>query len=853
MHYSLFAPLRTGQIRIQYPCGVSPMETAIRLQQTVVDVVIDLPTSLQEVFTYLLPRALEPKVQVGSCVLVPFGGQEVLGYVARRYSVEAPEAGKLKPVLDVVEGSLPLDENRFALAEWLAHQCCCGLAAAVRLLAPTEMVAKVHRVLRLTPQVQQQELWELSPNAPERRLLELLRSAGGQLPEATAKAQLGATLFNTAIYRLKRRGLVEQRNVLEAATARTRALRHVRLNIAPEQAERLAQACAKRAPAQAALLRALAVAAQEMLPMAELLRQVGVSASALRSLQARGVVAVADVPVYRSPFAQTCLSEVNHRIQVTSDQERCLSAIGQAIESGEAHSFLLFGVTGSGKTEVYLRAVSQALARGRSALMLVPEIALAAQVVEAVKARFGNLVAVLHSALSAGERFDEWRRARDQRARVVVGARSAVFAPLDNIGLIVIDEEHEGAYKQQEQTPRYHARTVALERARRERAVVLMGSATPSVETFYAAQQGVHTLLQLPTRVTGRPLPTVHVVDMRDSPRVRAGIFSQQMAEAIAERLRRGEQIILFLNRRAYASFVMCRKCGYVAKCRRCEVSLSYHKVDQSLRCHHCDHRQPVPAKCPACGGTQILPFGLGTQRVEEEMRQLFPEARLLRMDRDTTTRKGAHQVLLARFRAQEADVLIGTQMVAKGLDFPNVTLVGVVSADTALHLPDFRAGERAFQLLTQVAGRAGRAHQPGEVIVQTFNPEHEAIHAATTHDYLRFFEREIAHREELGYPPFARLANILATHPEEPKVEQTCREAAARLREAIRSERIEAEVLGPVQAPIARLRGLWRWHCLVKCYQPTLLPDLLSRALATFRAEPGGSLQIDVDPYSVL
>jgi primosomal protein N' (replication factor Y) len=840
-------------MRIQYPCVVFTMETVNRLQQLVVDVVVDVPAALQEVFTYLLPRALEPKVQVGSCVLVPFGGQEVLGYVARRTLMEPREAGKLKQVIDVVEGSLPLDENRLALAEWLAQEYRCGLAAAVRLLAPTEMVAKVQRVLCLTPQVQQQELWELSPNAPERRLLELLQSAGGQLPEATAKAQLGATLFNTAIYRLKRRGLVEQKNVLEAATARARVLRHVRLNISPEQAENLAEACAPRAPAQAALLRALAVAQEEMLPMAELLRQVGVSASALKSLQMRGVVDFADVPVYRSPLGKISPSGTDAPLQVTPDQERCLSAIGQAIESGEHRSFLLFGVTGSGKTEVYLRAVSQALSRGRSALILVPEIALAAQVVEAVKARFGNLVAVLHSALSAGERFDEWRRAREQRARVVVGARSAVFAPLDNLGLIVIDEEHEGAYKQQEHVPRYHARTVALERARRERAVLLMGSATPSVEMFYEAQQGIHTLLHLPTRVEGRPLPAVHVVDMRDSPRARGGVFSQQMAEAIAERLRRGEQVILFLNRRAYASFVMCRKCGYVVKCLRCEVSLSYHKVDHSLRCHHCDYRRSVPEKCPSCGAVQIYPFGLGTQRVEEEMQHLFPEARLLRMDRDTTTRKGAHHVLLARFRAHEADVLIGTQMVAKGLDFPKVTLVGVVSADTALHIPDFRAGERAFQLLTQVAGRAGRAHQPGEVIVQTFNPEHEAVQTAATHDYLQFYEREIAHREEMRYPPFSRLANILATHPEEAKAEEMSRRAAGRLREVIQSEHIDAEVLGPVQAPIARLRGLWRWHCLVKCYQPKALPDLLHRALAGMSSPQGGAPQVDIDPYSVL
>ncbi len=822
-------------------------------QQPVVDVVVDLPAALQEVFTYMVPRALETKVQVGSCVLVPFSGQQVLGYVARRYFADARGTGRLKAVIDVVEGSLPLDENRLALAEWLAREYRCGLAAAVRLLAPTEMVAHVQKVLRLTPQVQQQELWEGAPSSPERQLLELLQQSGGQLPEATAKARLGANLFSTALYRLRRRGLVDIRNVLEEASGKVRTLLHVRLNIPAEQARSLADACVCRAPAQAALLRALAVAEQEMLPMAELLRQVGVSASALKSLQAREVVELVEAPVYRTPVLQGGEASEEAHLHMTTDQERCLNEIGQAIEAHTHRSFLLFGVTGSGKTEVYLRAVAMTLSRGRSALILVPEIALAAQVVEAVKARFGNLVAVLHSALSAGERFDEWRRAREQRARVVVGARSAVFAPLEQLGLIVIDEEHEGAYKQQEHTPRYHARTVGMQRAGREQAVLLMGSATPAIETFYQARQGMHRLLHLPSRVEGRPLPQVHIVDMRGSARVRGGVFSQQMAEAIAERLERREQVILFLNRRAYASFVMCRKCGMVIRCTRCAVSLSYHKVDNSLHCHHCDYKQNVPDRCPSCGATQIYPFGLGTQRVEEEVQRLFPEARLLRMDRDTTSRKGAHHVLLARFRAQEADVLIGTQMVAKGLDFPNVTLVGVVSADTALHIPDFRAAERAFQLLTQVAGRAGRAHQPGEVVVQTFNPEHEAIQFASTHDYLQFYEREILHREELRYPPFSRLANLLATHPEEAKAEQMCQQAAQHLREAIRATGVDAEVLGPVQAPIARLRGLWRWHCLLKCYQPALLPDLLGEALDGFRALEGGTLHIDIDPYSVL
>lgn len=818
----------------------------------VVDVVIDIPAALQEVFTYLLPSSLSERVQEGSCVVVPFGSQEVLGYVVRRYTIEGRKPLALKAVADVVEGSLPLDEGRMRLAEWLAQEYACGLAAAVRLLAPTEMVARVQRVLRLTPYAAQQQLWEWEHESAERRLVELLQQHGGQMLETVAKAQLGTNLFQKALYRLKRRGIVEQKRVVEAASVRPRLLKHVGLAIDVEQALALARSLEGRAPAQASLLRALAVAESEMLPMAELLRQVGVSNSALQGLQSKGVVYTREAAVERSPSVPVAPAGETD-IRLTAEQECCLRRIVEAVDSGNSSSFLLFGVTGSGKTEVYLRAVSHVLQRGRSALVLVPEIALAAQVVEAVRGRFGKVVAVFHSALSAGERFDEWRRAREHRARVVVGARSAVFAPVEQLGLIVLDEEHEAAYKQQEHTPRYHARRVALERAQREGAVLLMGSATPAVETFYEASQGKHELLRLTSRVEGRSMPAVHLVDLRSAARVGQGLFSQQMVEAIGERLTRGEQIILFLNRRAYGSFVLCRRCGHVVKCYRCEISLAYHKVDHSLRCHHCDYRRAMPPRCPSCGAESLYPFGLGTQRVEEELRRLFPQARLLRMDRDTTTRKGAHHVLLARFRAHEADILIGTQMVAKGLNFPKVTLVGVVSADTALHLPDFRAGERAFQLLTQVAGRSGRGERAGEVVIQTFNPEHEAVRAACAQDYLLFYEREIAHRAELRYPPFSRLANVLVVHPDPLVAEQTCRSAAQRLNEVIRSEGVYAEVLGPVQAPIARLRGMWRWHALVKCYQPEVLPELIQSALKRGSSPSGGALHIDIDPYSLM
>jgi primosomal protein N' (replication factor Y) len=509
---------------------------------------------------------------------------------------------------------------------------------------------------------------------------------------------------------------------------------------------------------------------------------------------------------------------------------------------------LLYGVTASGKTEVFLHAIAEVMAQGRQAIVLMPEISLTAQAIGIYRARFGDRVAILHSALSTGERWDECARVSSGEAAVIIGARSALFAPTRALGLIVIDEEHETSYKQ-EQAPRYHARDVALKRGELNSCPVVLASATPAVESFYLAEAGRHRLLRLPTRVEDRPMPSVRVVDLRGAARHPA-IFSGPLRQGIAERLQAGEQAILFLNRRGYATFLLCPACGHSVRCADCGVALTFYQQDNRIRCHHCGLSLHAPDTCAKCGGRQFSFSGFGTERVESELMRLFPQARPGRMDRDTTAGKGAHLRIVSSFREAETNILIGTQMVAKGFDFPGVTLVGVISADTALNLPDFRAGERTFQLLTQVAGRSGRGEKEGEVVVQTYQPEHYAVLAAAEQDYEAFYRQEIEMRRELGYPPFSQLANLVFTS--ESKLEAESRAAAVAQLITASDPAGEVAVLGPAPAPLERLRGRYRWHLLVRGPEGIVQPTLRA-ALAAAPEWPQGSMVVDVDPVSLM
>lgn len=538
--------------------------------------------------------------------------------------------------------------------------------------------------------------------------------------------------------------------------------------------------------------------------------------------------------------------------RLTPDQEAALASLRADMGEGRFRVHLLAGVTGSGKTEVYLRAMAETLDRGRTALFLVPEIGLAPILSRAVRGRFGEIAAILHSGLRPEERLAEWRRVHEGRAKVVLGARSAVFAPLRGLGIVVVDEEHEGAYKQEE-TPRYHGRDLALVRAAREGAVALLGSATPSLESWHRARQGSYRLSLLPRRVSGRPLPEVEVVDMREEFRITGSTspLSERLVEALAGLRERGEQAIVLLNRRGYASFVLCRECGETVLCPRCELSLTYHRGAERLRCHYCNHSRPRPSRCPGCESAHLHFGGEGTERAERHLRRRLPDLRVLRMDRDTVRAREGHLRILAGFEAGEADVLLGTQMVAKGHDFPRVTLVGVLAADAVLGRPDFRAAERTFQMITQVAGRAGRGEGPGRVLVQAFRPGHPAIRSALDQDHAAFAAREMRYRRALGYPPCSHLARVLVSDSDPGRARERARRAFAALEEAGEGHLV---ILGPAPAPLARLRGRHRVHLLVRAGARGRLVAALRGMLDTLDPDGGAprGLLVDVDPLQL-
>jgi primosomal protein N' (replication factor Y) len=600
-----------------------------------------------------------------------------------------------------------------------------------------------------------------------------------------------------------------------------------------------------RATTQRAVLDALAAGPVRV---AELAADLGSVDGALKKLAAEGVVAVERRRRHRDANVREKAAPRHERL--TGGQVAALDAIADALAGGTGRVIVLDGVTGSGKTEVYLRAIESVTNDGGDACVLVPEISLTPQTVGRFRSRFGDDVAVLHSRLSAGERFDQWDLVRRGEAHIVVGARSALFAPLSHLRLIVIDEEHESSYKQCS-APRYHARDVAEEIARRTGAVVVLGSASPSMEARERCESGDWTRVELPERVTGKPLPPVVVVDMAaefaDGHR---SMFSRPLTEALADVAAAGEKAVLFLNRRGFASFLLCRECGFVPECESCAVSLTYHEVGNQLVCHHCGARHPVPATCPRCGSPYLRQFGAGTQRVEAELEQLVPGLPVVRMDADTTKGKGGHERALAQFEALPSGVLLGTQMIAKGLDYPEVTLVGVINADTTLHLPDFRAGERTYQLLEQVAGRAGRGDKPGRVVVQTYWPEHPAIQAAALHAPDVFYADEEATRAELHYPPFARLANVLIWG----KVQAEVAKQAAAVNEALLAVADEGwELLGPGPAPLSRVKGVWRWHVLVKAPRSSDVSEPIGVALRAVKRVDGVSVAADVDPTDLL
>ena len=619
--------------------------------------------------------------------------------------------------------------------------------------------------------------------------------------------------------------------------------------IAPEEIEKLR----KRAPRQAELLEAIAKLSAPV-SAADLLREISLDNATLRALQKRGLVQLRTEAVPRDPHSDEQFV-ASSNLTLNAEQAVALAAVTEALASPEsARPILLHGVTGSGKTEIYLQAIRLALARGKTAIVLVPEISLTPQTVERFKSRFAeaeDMVAVLHSRLSEGERHDEWHKIQAGRARIVIGARSAVFAPLENLGLIVVDEEHETSYKQEE-APRYHARDVAVVRGKLENAVVLLGTATPSLESYFNATRGKYQLLNLTLRVDDNQMPLMRIVDLRQEARKAKSltILGEKLHSAIIARLEKSEQTILFLNRRGFSTSLLCSACGEARECPNCSVALTFHRTAARLSCHLCGHTAAVPKKCPACGEAALIFSGFGTEKVEAHVAQLFPKAVVRRMDADSMTRKDAYRETLRAFRAGKIDILVGTQMIAKGLHFPNVTLVGIINADLSLHLPDFRAGERTFQLLTQVAGRAGRGETPGEVFVQTFTPFSPSIQFARHHDFAGYFEQELEFRERCDFPPFKHAILLTVRSSHEARAKFSAETIARRLREALPEEFIMS---APTPAPLEKLQGHFRFHILLRGEAILRLSRLVRETLDKLPLPEDVIASVDVDPYQLL
>jgi primosomal protein N' (replication factor Y) len=819
---------------------------------TVVEVAVPVP--VDETFDYALvdERTLEPGVRV----LVPHGGRRVVGVVvasrpassARANGAQPRRPGSLRAVLQVLdeEPVLPLALLEAVLR--VAREALCPPGIALAAAIPPGTAARPGTKVALLPAgMRALERGELRGT-----LGQVLWALGRRArSESEIRARFPAAV--AALERLERLGFVSRKPGTDPPRVRRRTERVYR--VAPGLDRTRAERELARAPKQLALLQALGHAPAPAR-----------STASLRALVEAGFVICEERELVRGPSSEPLVPS-EPAPELTPHQKTALGEIGSAIEARKDAQFLLYGITGSGKTEVYQRAADVALRNGRSVIVLVPEISLTHQVVDRFRARFGDRVAVLHSGLSAGERFDQWRLIREGRVPIAIGARSAVFAPYTDLGLIVIDEEHDAAYKSDEGF-RYHARDVARVRAERAGCPLVLGSATPDVGTAWRSAHGEIQRLSLPERVASRPLPTVEIVDMA-SPAARGarrGMLSRPLREALAETLAAGQQSILFLNRRGFAAHVYCFGCGHALRCQHCDISLVYHasegvrRIDDplegELRCHYCGYREDPKSRCPSCNSPEGGMQAYGTERLDEEVSAFFPSARVGRLDRDTSKRKGAQRSILAAFHRGEIDILVGTQMVAKGHDIPNVTLVGVVAADLGLHFPDFRAGERTFQLLTQVAGRAGRGLEPGRVVLQTFLPDHYAIALARTHDYPRFYREEVARRRPHGWPPFNELVHFAFSGKRQAKVEQAAVTMAGLAKTCLQDDTgsESVRVLGPAPAPLPRLRDEFRWQLLL--LGPRDGVRAVARELSRLAHGPafaGVVVRVDVNPLQML
>lgn len=814
------------------------------------EVAVNSPGS-RSTFSYGIPPGLN--INVGQAVWVPFGSRIVQGIVLQLS--DKPAVEETKEIAGVIADSSPLSPIQMKLAQWISEYYFAPAFDALSLMLAPGFERRAIAYFQVTAPgliTGQSDL----PLTPEQSQVLHIMKAKVKTSFPELEKAVGRREARQIAEQLLDRELITQTLELEKARIKPRTLPYVELTADRQEIQATKARLEKSGAYRQAEILEFLIGQTEPVPVGEIRKRLHCSPASIKALESHHLVSVERLRVRRDPLAHLSFTPSPPPVLTSSQQAvwRLIQdvIVGKVSPSVRSPVFLLFGVTGSGKTEIYLQALAQVIAAGKRGICLIPEIALTQQTVERFASRFSGRVAVLHSGLSPGEQFDEWQWIQEGNCDVIIGPRSALFAPLPDLGLIIIDEEHEWTYKQEDKSPRYHARDVAIKLARFSGAAVILGSATPDIGSFRKAQQGEYQLVELKERITPQPstrrpgcsaLPEVTVVDLREE--LKAGntsLFSRSLLAAMKDALAQGEQVILFLNRRGTATFIRCLNCGFVFRCPRCSVALTYHSVEKRLICHRCRYSIPVPQSCPRCSRRNLRFLGIGTQRIEEEVKHFFPEARVLRWDKDVITRRYAHEELLKSFREHKADVLIGTQMIAKGLDLPQVTLAGVINADTGLNFPDFRSGERTFQLLCQVAGRAGRGFKAGKVILQTYSPDNYIIEAAARHDYSGFYDKEIEYRRRYNYPPFSQLVRLVYSHTDE----ESCRREAQRVHRLIADSRqLTADsMIGPVPAFAFRARGRYRWQLFLRG------PDS-SRVLSQLALPRGWT--IDVDPVGMV
>ena len=787
--------------------------------KVIAEVVVDIKNkAVNKVFDYTVPEELAHLIQPGVRVLVPFGPRTIMGFVISLK--EQTELQNLRPIKELIDVVPVLNDELRELGMSLSEETGSTMIQCFEAMIPNAMRAKYKKKLLCLSDTLSPNLASLFQNS---RVIDYEQIPANLLKEV-----------KQAIEHKQVELIYEVKDQLGKKMIKYIALVDRNLDLSSFN----------RAAKQKQVLEYL-IAQPNPVLKSQLMDELQVTHAIMKTLVDKSVIKEIEVEAYRDPYADV-VHQQSKALKLNQEQQVAVTTVAHACEENACDIFLLHGITGSGKTEVYLQMIENVLVKGQQAIMLVPEIALTPQIAGRFKSRFQNKVAVLHSALSMGEKYDEWRKILKQEVQIVVGARSAIFAPFKDIGIIIIDEEHEATYKQEE-APRYHAIEVAKQRAITHRCPVVLGSATPSLESFARAQKGVYRLLTLSKRaVSTAKLPTVKLIDMRQHSTVSDQmILSDVLQEAIAKRLERQEQVVLLLNRRGYSNFMQCRECGEVVNCPNCDVSLTYHKPNQKLKCHYCGFESFILRRCPSCQSEELRFFGLGTQKVEEYLQDQFRGARIMRMDVDTTSKKGSHQELIAAFERKEADILIGTQMVGKGLDFPDVTLVGVLAADLMLHLSDFKAAERTFQLLTQVAGRAGRHELEGEVLIQTYSPEHYVMKCVVEQNYHAFYVEEMKMRRRFGYPPYYYLASVMMSSEDYNDLIMACDKVNQYLRNQLGHSCI---IVGPTMPYVGRINQRFRMYFMIKYKQEPRLRAILSQLLMYFQ-EGSVSLSLDFFP----